>query len=106
MFAITLINTEMKYSRFIVQNTNLKAFMLVGFLFAGSSAFAQTVTQTESVPVSKSEMNEYPTDPVVVPADLKKHSIEQTAIVAAMPVSVPVVTKKRVGFVSISNPHF
>ncbi len=84
----------------------MKNLIILYFMFSGSISFAQTMTQTESVPVSKSEMSEYPTDPVVVPVNLKEHSIEQTAIVAAMPVSVPVVSKKRTGFVSISNPSF
>lgn len=80
--------------------------MLTGFLFSGSISFAQTMTQTEPVPASKKEASEYPTDPAVVPVNLKEHSIEQTAIVAAIPVSIPIVSKKRIGFVSISNPHF
>ncbi len=96
----------MKNSRFVFGNRNLKAFMLLGFLFSGSISFTQTTIQTESVSDPKSETSIYPTDPVIVPADLKKHSIEETAIVAAMPVSIPVVSKKRIGFVSISNPHF
>ncbi len=76
----------MKNSRFVFGNRNLKALTLISFLFSGSNSFSQT-TQAEPVKVveSKTELSEYPTDPVVVPADLKKHAIEQKALLKSIP---------------------
>jgi hypothetical protein len=83
----------------------MKNLMILGCFFLGSTAFAQTTTQMESI--------EYPTDPVIAPADLNKTDAEQITFVKQgfekremVQYVNPKTTPKRKCFIAVICPSF